>query len=115
MLIQLDNVSPNELQNNVLYYISGYITRALISKLKCKECISELLLDPRDPHALKVTDYPIHAKFICFKQKGGLILPSQAAVKTVKVAEVLFKKTVQWQRRGIIYEKNIDQIFSMLY
>ena len=56
MLIQLDHESPNGLQDNVLYYISGFVIRALISKLKCKECTSELLLDPRDPYALKVMD-----------------------------------------------------------
>ena len=90
MLIQLDHESPNELQDNELYCISGDIIRALISKLKCKECIGELLLDPRDPHALKVIRF-IHryAKFTCFKQKGGLLLPSPAVLKIVKAAEVL--------------------------
>ena len=91
-----------------MYYISGFVVRALISKLKCKECIGELLLDPRDPHALRVTDYPIHAKFTCFKQKGGLILPSPAVLKIVKAVEVLLKKRVQWHRWGITYERNID-------
>ena len=108
MLIQLDQESSNELQDNVLYYISGIVGRALISKLKCKECIGELHLDPRDPHALKVTDYPIQAKLTCFKQKAGLILPSAAVLKIVKAAEVLFKKRVQWQRWGITNERNID-------
>ena len=92
MLIQLDHESSSELQDNVLYYISGFVVRALISKLKCKEYIGELLLDPSDPHALKVTDYLIHAKFTCFKQKGGLILPSPGVLKIVKVAEVLSEK-----------------------
>ena len=41
MLIQLDQASPNELQDSVLYYISGFVIRALISKLKCKECVGE--------------------------------------------------------------------------
>ena len=83
------------MQDNVLYYISGFVVRALTSKLKCKEYIGELLLDPTDPHALKVTDCPMHAKFTCFKQKGGLILPSPAVLKIVKAVEVLFKKRVQ--------------------
>ena len=108
MLIQVDQESPNELQDNVLYFISGFVVRGLISKLKCKECIGELFLDPRDPHALKVKDYLIHAKFTCFKQKGDLILPFPALLKTVTAAEVLFKKRVQWQRCGIPYERNID-------
>ena len=108
MLIQLDQESPNKLQDNVLYYISGFVIRVLISKFKCKECIGKLLLDPRDPHAWKVMDYPIHTKFTCFKQNGSLILPSSAVLKIVKAAEVLFKKRVQWQRWGITYERNVD-------
>ena len=60
----------------------------------------ELLLGPRGPHALKVMDYPIHAKFTCLKQKGDLILPSPAVLKIIKAAEVLFKKRVQWLMMG---------------
>ena len=77
MLIQLDQESPNELQDNVLYYTSGFVVKDFISKLKCKECICELLLDHSYQYALKVTDYHIHAKFRCFKQKGDQILTSQ--------------------------------------
>ena len=76
VLIKLDQESPNELQDNVLFYISGFVIRALISKLKCEEWVGELLLDHRDPHALKVMTYPIHAKFTCFKQKGNFAFPS---------------------------------------
>ena len=108
ILIQLDQESPNELQDNVLYYISGLVVRALISKLKCKDCIGELLLDSRDPHALKVTDYPKNANFTCFNKERGLILPSPPVLKIVKAAEVLFKKRVQWQRWGITYERNVN-------
>ena len=38
-IIQLDQESPNELQDYVFYFILGFVVRALISKLKCKECI----------------------------------------------------------------------------
>ena len=66
MLLQFDQELPNELQDNVLYYISEFVIRVLITKLECMECIGELLLDPQDPHALKVMDYPIHVKSTCF-------------------------------------------------
>ena len=69
------------------------------------ESIGELLLDPRGTHALNIMDYPTHAKFTCFKQKGNLIQPPPAVVQIVKAAEVLFKKRLQW---GITYERNID-------
>ena len=39
--------------------------------------------------------YPIHAKFTCFKQNGGLLLPSVAILKIVKATEVIFKTMVR--------------------
>ena len=94
MCIKLDKETPNELQDNVLYNIPGLIVRSLMPKLKCKECRSELLLDAGDPHSFKVSGYPIHAKFACFKQRGGLLFPSRAVLKMVKAAEGILKKRV---------------------
>ena len=89
--IGLDQETPNDLLNNVLYYISGFIVRYLLPKLKYKECRSELLLDADDPHSFKASEYPRHVKFTCFKQRGGLLFPSTAVLKIVKAAEVIFK------------------------
>ena len=108
MLIQMDDESPNDLLDNILYYISGFLVRSLMKTLKCTKCRSELLLNQDDPHALNTVEYPIHAKFTLCKQKGGLLLPSPAVLKIVKATEVLFKKRVQWQKKGITSEKNIN-------
>ena len=108
MLIQLDQESPNELLDNVLYYIAGYVVRAVMKKLKCTECKSALLLAANNPHALDRESYPLQAKFTCYKQNGGLLFPSQAVLKIVKVAEVIFKKRVLWLDRGVTPEKNLD-------
>ena len=72
----LDQEIPNELLDNVLHYILGFIVRSLLPKLKCKKCRSKLLLDADDPHSFKPLQYPIHAYFMCFKQRGGLLFPS---------------------------------------
>ena len=69
MLIQLDQESPNELLDNVLYYIAGFVVRSLLKVLKCGDCRSALLLDADDPHALHKEQYPFHAKLACFKTK----------------------------------------------
>ena len=108
MLIQLDQESPNELLDNVLYYIAGYVVRAVMKKLKCTECKSALLLDADNPHALDRESYPLQAKFTCYKQNDGLLFPSQAVLKIVKAAEVIFKKRVLWLDRGVTPEKNLD-------
>ena len=84
MLIQLDQESPNELLDNVLYYIAGFVVRSLLKVLKCGDCRSALLLDADDPHALHKEQYPLHAKLACFKQSGSLIFPSQSVLKIVE-------------------------------
>ena len=94
MLIQLDQERPNELLDNVLYYIAGFVVRSLLKSLKCRDCRSALLLDVDDPHALHKERHPLHAKLACFKQSGGLIFPSQSVLKIVKAAKVLFKNRV---------------------
>ena len=107
MLIQLDHESPNELLDNVLYYIAGFVVRSLLKVLKCGDCRSALLLDADDPHALHKEQYPLHAKLACFKQSGGLIFPSQSVLKIVKTAEVLFNR-VLFKDKQIPFEKNLE-------
>ena len=108
MLIQLDQESPNELLDNVLYYIAGFVVRSLLKGLKCDGCRSALLLDADDPHALHKGRYPLHAKLACFKQSGGLIFPSQSVLKIVKAVEVLFKNRVLFKDQQISFEKNLE-------
>ena len=45
MLIHIDEQSPNCLQDNILYYIGGYIVQRLLQELQCEKCKKELLLD----------------------------------------------------------------------
>ena len=80
----------------------------MLKKLKCEDCQSELLLDVNDPHGFKAASYPIHVKLTCFKQNGGLYFPSMAVLKIVKTTEVIFRKRVVWQDKGISTEKNLD-------
>ena len=77
----------------------------MLKKLKCEGCQSELLLDVNNPHGFKAASYPIHAMFTCFKQNGGLYFPSIAVLNTVYATEVIFKKRVVWQDKGILERK----------
>ena len=108
MLIQLDEESPNDLLDNVLFYITGFLVRPLLQKLTCNTCKSALLLDLTDPNATKYPQYPLYAKFTLLKQKGGLIFPSPAVLKIVKATEVLFKRRVLWTKKAINFQKNIS-------
>ena len=45
MLIDMDETSPNDLRDNILYYISGFLVRKMLPNVKCRKCRQELLLD----------------------------------------------------------------------
>ena len=107
MMIAIDHEFPDSLQDNVLYYISGFIVRSLLKQLQCTVCRSELLLDVHDPHALRRYSFPVSIQFQ-FKQQGGLIFPSLAVLRIVKATEVLFKRRVMANEIGITNEKNLD-------
>ena len=108
MLIQLDEESPNDLLDNVLFHIAGFLVRPLLQKLTCNTCKSALLLDPTDPNATKYPQYPLYAKFTLLKQKSGLIFPYPAVLKIVKATEVLFKRRVLWMKKAINFQNNIS-------
>ena len=106
ILIQNDLDYPNMLRDNILYYVSGFIVRSLLSQMHCDNCKSELLLDPTDSHAANAYLYPLFARFAASKQKGGLIFPSLSVLKIVKATEVVFCRRVIDQGIGISAEKN---------
>ena len=108
MLIHIDDQSPNCLQDNILYYIGGFIVHTLLQELQCTKCKKELLLDPDNPAAANMMQYPVYAKFTRWKQYGKLVLPSPAVLKILKAAEVIFKRRVIDTERGITTEKMID-------
>ena len=80
LLIEVDHLDPNELKDNILYYIGGFTVQKMLPVVNCTKCRKELLLDIDDPLALKVNEYPVHAKFTKSVQKGGLIMPSNSVL-----------------------------------
>ena len=51
--------------------------------------------------------YPLYARFVAFKQKGGLVFPSLDIIKIVKATEVVFWRRVIGQNVEISAEKNL--------
>ena len=94
--------------DNVLYYIGGYILQSLLRKVDCEQCKEALLLDTENPHGQNMVFYPLQAKFTCFKQTGGLLFPSIALLKILKAAEVIFRRRVIEQGKGICFDKNLS-------
>ena len=108
MLIHIDEQSPNCLQDNILYYIGGYIVRRLLQELQCEKCKKELLLDPNNPTATNMYAYPVFARFTHWKQYGNLVLPSPEVLRILKATEVIFKRRVINTERGITVDRMID-------
>ena len=107
ILINMDETSPNDLRDIILYYISGFLVRKMLPNVKCRKCRQELLLDPHDAQASRTVEFPVYSLFTLSLQRGGLTLPSSAVMKLVKATEVIFKRRVISCDSGITMEKNI--------
>ena len=79
-LIMIDYLVPNDLLDNILYYISRFIVRSLLPKLQCHKCKEALLLDSTDPTAFKMAGFHVYAKFTQSLQRGGLTFPPSAVM-----------------------------------
>ena len=103
MLDQVNQVYTNPLQDNILYYISGYVVQSILKEESCEECKTELLDDysPTDAN----TQY---SKFQKLKNRGGLTHASPSVFKIVKAAEREFQVQVAEHQERITFDKNID-------
>ena len=104
----LDSELRNELTDNVLYYIAGFIVKSLLQKLECGNCKDELLLNESDAWDVQIANYPVFAELTFFKQKQALTLPSVAVLRVVKATESIFRQRVIEEQKGINYEKKLD-------
>jgi len=103
----LNNTNSNfqDLKNNVLYYIVGYILRKIIIRIDCKSCVKCLIKDI-DDHCYG--HYAPYSKFVDYKNKGGLVSPSESSFKVIFEAEkMLVCLTDNLKNINI---KNLDKI-----
>ena len=105
----LDSELQNELTDNVLYYIAGFLVKSCLQKLECGNCKAELLLNESHAQYVQIANYPVFAKLTFFKQKKALTFPSVAVIKIVKATEAIFRQRVIEEQKGINYEKKLDQ------
>lgn len=78
-------------QENILYYIGGYIVRSIIKKIICKSCIS-LLVDNDDHRYFVSARNP--RSFTSLVSRGGLINCSFITFKIICAAEKALKLVV---------------------
>jgi len=91
----------SEFIQNVLFYISGYITSKLMDKLSCSECKKCLIPLPTqipvNGHDYTASLYHKCGKapyFTTLVNKGGLQIPSTSVLKTIQYCEHIFRSLV---------------------
>ena len=106
---ELENVN-NPVQDNILYYIAGYIVRSLMGSVSCDSC-SEALIEPKRPkyndHQYSNNSLEPHEILTTVKDRGGLLRPSVSVFNTVKQCEKTFKATVIRDPANYIANKSL--------
>lgn len=86
-----------DFQENVIYYISGYIVRSLVNRSRCDHCI-EILLYKKE-NLFTDHDYPAsqenYKKFTSIVSRGGLVYAPEIVYAIVRFAEKQFRYLIQ--------------------
>ena len=95
-------MTVNPLQDNIMYYIAGYVTQAPIKKEQYTECIKELLENTQ------LSSLADHKKLTLMKQQRSLTFASKSVLKIVQATQKEFKQKVIESDGGIVFDKNIN-------
>eukprot|EP00795_Rhopilema_esculentum_P001055 gene1055-15385_t len=100
------SINVTSLQENILYYISGFIIRKIIHKIDCQQCSESLVIPVSSTDHFYAT-MP-YAMLFSRKNRGGLIQASYGAFKVVEQCEKSFKMNViNSSRNQITSESNL--------
>ncbi|CAB3238852.1 unnamed protein product [Arctia plantaginis] len=78
------SIDLTKVSQQVVSYIAGYVVRYLLLKLDCTDCIQ----------ALVASKTQSHHSFIVFKDRGGLVYPSEDVVKICNTTESVVKSNI---------------------
>lgn len=73
------------ISQHVISYIAGYVTRYLLCKIECVDCLSALI----------ATTPSHYNSFILFKDRGGLMYPSEDVIHLCNAAEKIVKSNIE--------------------
>jgi hypothetical protein len=112
------NMNTNTVEDNVLYYICGYIVRTLRGTITCDIC-SEALVENEPPTTAdhnyitkRASDY---CQLTSIKNRGHLIYSSNAVFKTVCRCEAIFRTTVVAGPKKILGHQRLKEVLSALF
>lgn len=96
------------LQDNILYYIGGFVVKKMFSKASCCSC-RESFLWQQDKH--NYASAGKYANFTNLKNNGGLVRPSKDVLIIIKSAEkILGAVTHQYEHLHVINVKIIGTV-----
>lgn len=100
-MINLTNVNLNYYQENIVYYISGYIVRQFLKNMNCTACADILLFrkEKFGDHDYCISPN-LNARFSCIVNRGGLLQASNIVCDIVTFLEKSFR-AAQGQNRII--------------
>lgn len=106
----MEKTKLNDFQENVLFYVAGYIARRLINQTTCHHCIEILLKNDNDmgnDHIYSASP-DTFKKFTNFVSRGGLVFASNVVYKIIHFAERQFRFMVG--KKGVLNSRlNIKQ------
>lgn len=92
ILEAVDNMNISFIQQNILYYIAGYIVKSLIKRITCNDCIHILT------HTNNITFEHTYcseivpaSSFMKFINRGKLCVPSTVVYNIIQYVEKVFK------------------------
>lgn len=107
-------VEERPLEENILHYMSGFIVRTLQGTVSCQSC-SDALVDD----ACLVSDHHYSRGFshtyqmlTSVKNRGGLVLPSEAIFRILQRCESIFRQTVLSKPSDYLNRKSLVQFLA---
>lgn len=91
----VDDITVSSLQENIIYYIGGFIIRKMLKKLTCEHCHNILLTSQESNNKQRLVDINQYGAFTSFINRGALLFPSYGVHKVLKYNERVFKAEVQ--------------------
>lgn len=95
------------LQDNILYYISGYIIRKIFPKVGCCTCRESLLWQQTEHSYASPGKF---ANFTILKNNGGLVRASKSVLLVVKTAEQVLGAVTQQYNLHMLSAKTHDEV-----
>lgn len=105
------------IEDNILYYIAGYVVRSLVGRSKCEDCSGALVATTinSNDHQYTNIDAGSYGRLTTIKNRGGLTIPSRGVFQVIKRADRIFRQTICLNPEKYMPIKRLDlQLLRLL-